>query len=77
MRDHSYVWIFRSLAEETRFAIHKVIVENKRINRSEIGTASPIGKSPISLHLKELRIADRISQKRRATLSIVFLIDIC
>jgi len=45
MRDQRYVKIFRALANETRFAIFKMIVENKGIYCSEIVKALPVRKA--------------------------------
>jgi DNA-binding transcriptional ArsR family regulator len=47
--------MFRVSGNETRFAILKVIVENKGMYYSEIVKALPLSQSAISLHLKELR----------------------
>ena len=65
MRDQRYVSIFRALGNETRFAIFKMIVDSKGIYCSEIIKAFPISQSAISLHLKELRNAHLIRQKKR------------
>lgn len=65
MRDQRYVRMFRALANETRFAIFKMIVQNKGIYCSEIVKALPVSQSAISLHLKELRNANLIRQKRK------------
>ena len=60
MSDYSYVRIFRALANETHFALLKMIVENKEIECPEIGRAFPISPLAISLDLKEFRNAQVI-----------------
>jgi len=60
MSDYSYIRIFRALANETHFALLRMMVKNKGIECPEIGRASPISQLPISLHLKELRNAQVI-----------------
>jgi DNA-binding transcriptional ArsR family regulator len=55
MINNSFGKMFRVSGNETRFAILKVIVENKGMYYSEIVKALPISQSAISLHLKELR----------------------